>query len=234
MAKRDVVRRNDDDAPWSKVVEPVTSGGYEEHPAFGLISASRVTQSPPGAVLFDSEIKHVHYVRLTIKRSRRRRELNHDWIHETGPDLIEVAMSEAQWASFVSSMNTSGVPCTIKRTQDELYVPNVPYAPRMEHAVKETTGAAERMFTKVREAFAAYKEHKTVGNLRNLEACIDNAAPNVNYATKTLAEHVENTLQRARADIEAMVEHHAEKLGVDVDELRGDVVRALESGDRDG
>lgn len=232
MAGKRVARRGEDEQPWAKVQQPVVNArGYEEHPAFGSISASRVSQSPPGAVLFDSEIKHVHYVRLTIKRAERKRELNHDWIHETGPDLIEVAMSEAQWASFVSSMNTSGVPCTIKRTQDEVYVPNVPYAPRMEHAVKETTGAAERMFTKVKEAFDTYKEHKTVGNLRNLESRINNAAPNVEYATKTLVEHVENTLQRARADIEAMVEHHAESLGVDAKALRTDVVKALEAGE---
>lgn len=213
------------------VVEPTTDAfGFEEHPAFGLISASRVTQSPPGATLFDSEIKHQHSVRITLQRAGRKRQLNHDWIHGRGPEIVEVAMSEAQWASFVSSMNTSGVPCTIKRTPDELFVPGLPYAPRMEEAVKETTGAAERVLAEVREAFEEYKAHKTVGKLRTLEFALQNASGNVGYATKTLVEHVENTVQRARADVEAMVVHHAEVLGIEPEALKADVALALETG----
>lgn len=188
--------------------------GAEVHPSFGMIGASRVSCSPPGKSLFDSEIRHQHYVRLTIQRAHRRRELNHDWIHGD-QELIEVAMSEAQWASFVSSMNTSGVSCTIQRYADEIFVPEAPYEPRMAQSVDYAATAADRMYDEVRERLEAVKEKPTKANIRALEHALDAVKPNVTYAAKTLSEHVEDVVTRARADIETMVARHAEQLGID-------------------
>src|SRR6476646_10686413 len=104
---------------WHRPVPPVREGASshreykESHPAWGLVSAHRVS-STPGAVLFDSDIQHQHYMQITLRRASRDRGLSRDWIHEEGPTLIESNMSEAQWAAFVSSTNTSGVPCTIR------------------------------------------------------------------------------------------------------------------------
>lgn len=185
-----------------KVSEPVAEDdGTETHPAFGFIHASRVS-SNPGAVLFDSDIKHVHFVTLTIQRATRKRELNRDWLFGR-QELIEVAMSEAQWASFVSSMNTSGVPCTIRATSDDHMVDGVPYAPRLQQSMDDVREAANRAYTEVVEAMAAYdaldktataKQRRDA--LQTLRSVIRNATPNVTYAGKTLNEHVENVVQR--------------------------------------
>ena len=40
------------------------------------------------------------------------RDLSHDWHHER-EQYIEVAMSEAQWATLVSSLNSTAIPCTL-------------------------------------------------------------------------------------------------------------------------
>lgn len=188
--------------------------GAEVHPAFGMITAHRVSHSSPGAVLFDSDIKHQHTVVLTIMRASRKRDLNHDWIHP-GEAVSEVEMSEAQWASFVSAMNTTGVPCTLRRVADDWGIPDVPYDPRLAHSMRETTEAADRMYDNVREVLERVKEKPTKANLRDLEIAIDNAKPNVEFAGRTLAKHAENVVQRARADIEAIVTHKAAQLGID-------------------
>ncbi len=193
----------------------------EQHPAWGMIGASRVSTSPPGAVLFDSDIQHAHTVIVRVSTATRRRNLNRDWNHPER-EFVEVEMSEAQWASFVSSMNSgSGVPCTIRRREDVAQVPGMPFAPRLQESMAEVRGAAAAAADKVAAAFAAYQAHKTVENLRTLEAMIANMPANITFAASSLSEHAENVVQRARADIEAMVLTKAQQLGLDPGQLGG-------------
>lgn len=204
-----------------EIVEPTAADrDYEEHPAWVLIGASRVSSSPPGAVLFDSDIRHQHYVVVTLKPAERKRELNRDWIMGTRVPIVQVAMSEAQWASFVSSMNTGdGVPATLTWREGVGDVPGMPHEPRLAVSMDEVRSAAERAQEQVAAAFAAYKEHKTAGNLRTLEAAIANMPSNIAFAASSLTEHAENVVQRARADIEAFVVSKAEQLGLDPREV---------------
>lgn len=187
-------------------------GTEEEHPAYALIGASRVS-STPGAVLFDSDIQHGHSVIVHISTASRRRANNHDHTYAE-KQLIEVQMSEAQWASFVSSMNTGpGVPCTMLRREGEM-IPGLPYAPRLAESMKEVRGAAEKYTQNIADAFAAYEEKKTAENLRSLRAAIENAPANMAYVAESLTEHAENVVQRARVDVESMVTAKAEQVGL--------------------
>ena len=197
----------------------------EENPAFGIIGAYRTSISPPGAALFDSDIRHQHIVVVKIERATRDRDLHRDWVYG-GQQLIEIEMSEAQWASFVSSMNTSGVPCTLRRLQGE-EIPRVEYSPRLEESMAETRRAADDAFAGVLEALNTYEERPNKGNLRSLRAAIENAGPNVEFAGKMLSEHAENVVTKARADIEAMVTDHATRLG-----LESSTPLALEEGEK--
>lgn len=203
----------------------LTERGDEAHPAWGLIGASRVS-SGQGTPLFDSDILHRHYVVVRLRRATRSRDLGHDWKHGD-EQIAEVAMSEAQWASFVSTMNVGeGVPCTIERVGAER-MPKVEHEPRLAESMSEVEDAAEKAVEAIRSAFAAYCEKKTAANLRSLEAVIANAPANMTYAATTLSEHAENVVQRARADVEAMVVQKAEQVGIDP----GDVApRALPLG----
>lgn len=192
--------------------------GDETHPAWGLIGASRVSSGPPGTALFDSDILHGHFVIVRLRRAVRKRDLGHDRKHGD-EQIVEIAMSEAQWASFVSTMNVGeGVPCTIDRVGREL-MPGVEHEPRLALSMDEVRRAGEKAMQEIQEALAAYREKKTNANLKTLEARINNAAPNMTYAATTLSEHAENVVQRARADVEAMVIQKAKQLGLDPGEL---------------
>lgn len=203
----------------------------EEHPSFGMIGAYRASISPPGSTLFDSDIRHQHSVFLRISHAQRRRELSHDWIFSRA-EIIEVEMSEAQWASFVSSMNTSGVPCTLRTIEGER-IEGLPFSPRLEQSMRETHEAAQRAFDDIKEAMRVYAELPSSprGPKREawltLQARIQNAVPNVDYAGKVLAEHAENVVQKARADVEAMVTQRAAQLGIDPPTMA-----QLEAGDK--
>ena len=201
------------------IAPTVDEYGYEVHPAFALVGAYRGS-SHPGAVLFDSDILHNTTIRIRISAAARKRDLHHDWI--SGKDeLIEVELSEAQWASFVSSMNVGdGVPCTLRHV-NHVPVAELPHDPRLAYSMEETRQAARAAFEGIQAAMAAYdaldakapaKERKEA--LSTLRAVIRNAVPNVDYAGKTLVEHAENVVTKARADIEAFVVAKAQQLGL--------------------
>lgn len=86
-----------------------------KHPAFASISVSHVSGH---ANLYGSDFSHQHYVTVTIHTSELRRDLARDW-HFDRKELIEVAMSEAQWATFVSTPNRQGPCCTLRSFNGE-------------------------------------------------------------------------------------------------------------------
>ncbi len=90
----------------------------ERDPCFGLVSISRVQGRRR---LFDSPFEHQHFVTLSIKRAyRTRTDLHMDYIG-ADEELIEVAMSEVQFASMVTSLNMGvGTPCTIAHFEGKI------------------------------------------------------------------------------------------------------------------
>ena len=180
----------------------------DTHPAFGKATLG-ITTANPGAVLFDSEIRHNQYVTLSIHTAERERSLGRDHLFAR-EKIIEIAMSKAQWADLISSFNNgSGVPVTIKHTRDQGRTPDLDFAPRLAQSQAETREAADRAFAKIKDAFAVVEDKPTKANLRALRSAIENAPANVEYAAKTLTEHVENVVTKARADVEAMVINYA-------------------------
>lgn len=202
--------------------------GEDRHPAFALIGASRgsVGGAGQGAVLFDSDILHGNTIRIRIKMATRKRDLSHDYIHGE-EQIIEVELSEAQWASFVSTMNSGdGVPCTL-RWRDGAYVPGFELDPRLAVTMAETKASAQKAFDNIKEARDAYekalkdkvpaKERNEA--LRHLHYSIENATANVTYAGDQLVKQAEDVVTKMRADVEAYVVGKARQLGMDVDEL---------------
>jgi hypothetical protein len=205
----------------------VREDGRESHPAWGLIGAYRVTGS---ARLFDSDINHHHFIVVRLSRATRDRKLGRDWIHpENEADIAEIAMSEAQWASFVSSMNSgSGVPCTLERTEVDGIIPSFPSEPRLAESMKEVRNASAKALEEIREAQEAVDEafERGAGKkemrslLQNLKFRVRNGPANMNFAAESLTEHAENVVQRARADIEAMVVQQAQAVGIEPSEIK--------------
>jgi hypothetical protein len=207
-----------------ETVEPTTNEwGDDTHPAFAVIGASNISTSPPGSILFQSDIAHQHTVVIRVATATRKRDLHHDWVHG-GREFLEIEMSQAQWASFVSSMNQgSGVPCTIRRREDDYLVPGVPYEPRLAESLREVHEATDKTFGKIAEALAAYEKaladkvgaKERNAALRNLHFAVEHTHGNLDFAAKSMAETAENVVQRAKADVEAFVADKAAQYGLE-------------------
>lgn len=184
--------------------------GDETHESWVLIRANRV--STTGRRLFDSEIPHQHYIIVEAHRCSRRRDLHHDRLHAVRLPLFRVAMSEAQWGAFVSSFGQGdGVPATLEWLAGEGAVPSAPPESRLDQSQRDVRAKADEVFGVIREAAKEVEQAFEAGGrralreaIRNLTITLGNAGPNVEFVTKSLTEHVENVVTKARADIEGM------------------------------
>ncbi|WP_412075421.1 hypothetical protein ACLF6K_05740 [Streptomyces xanthophaeus] len=188
-----------------------TASGDEVHPAFGVAVVTRRHGS--GRSLFQSDVLHNETVALSVHEATRKRDLNHDWVH-SGRELVEIEMSLAQWGSLVSSMGLgSGVPVTIRRTEHEPFVPEIPHQPRTAESLREVQEVTDRMYAGVKKATAALHEaiHEKKGvratkeALRVLENAVAHVGSNAQFAVDSLVEAGEQVVAQARADIEAHV-----------------------------
>jgi hypothetical protein len=207
----------------------VDEHGDETHESWLLIGADRVQSS--GTWLFDSDIRHQHYVVVTITRCTRKRDLHRDWLHST-EQLLEMFMSMAQWGAFVSSFGDGGgVPATLGWLTGVGMVPGAPVESRLMESHAEVRGAANKAFDGVQKAFerlealydAKAGRRELTEAMRTLHYAIQNAPANVEFAAKSLTEHTENVVAKARADIEAWAHAAVEgrgELGQDTSPLQ--------------
>lgn len=203
-------------------VERVSGPGRDgstvtRHPAFGQIGASRVSG---GRILYGSDFIHRHYVTVTIRRSTLTRDINHDWPH--GHDeLIEVALSEAQWATFVSTLNSGlGVQCTIEAINNR-QVPGIPRPlTRADQFTEEVSGSLAKLVSRIESAEAAVKDLAISSKARTV---IENQLfhikqdiqANLPYVAKCFGEHIEATTEKAKIEVNAYVENRIHRAGLD-------------------
>jgi hypothetical protein len=218
-----------------KQYEDYTTGadGDERHPAFGLVALHRISATP-GATLFQSDVRHPEYMRVTVHEATRKRDLSHDWTHP-GKVVCEISLSMAQFASFVASTGQgSGVPCTIEwtstGTQEPGDRPGLIPSPRLSLSHEEVRAAADQAFAGIKKAEAELQEAMAAKPpvlaaerkrlLSNLHSAIANATPNVAFAAKQLDRHAEAVVEQSRADVESMVIRLAEQAGIEPDAVR--------------
>ena len=197
--------------------------GDEAHESWLLVRASRIT-SNPGARLFDSEIAHPHFVRVSVQRCTRKRDLQRDWHYAVARPLIEVDMSEAQWGAFVSSFGSSGVPATLSFFDGQMVPVVAGSDSRLGKSHEDVRDASRRAVEAVQKAERAVQEafERGAGKremrdlLRTLQVVTGNLPSDMEFAAKSLTEHVENVVTKARHDVEGMV-MRAAQAGVALD-----------------
>lgn len=175
------------------------------HPAFAQISATHVQG---GAHLYGSDFSHQNYVCVRIARSELNRHLSTDWPHER-QELIEVALSESQWAAFVSTMNRgSGVQCTLQHINHK-QIPQIP-APRstIKDFRAEGGEAAKQAIREISEVMAEIEQSKLSQKqkeelLRKLANIKDNSRNSLRFVLEQFGEHMEATVNKAKTEISA-------------------------------
>lgn len=179
----------------------------EEHPAYALIGASRVNGT---ANLFGTDFVHRSYIAITLLKADTRRSLSTDWRHgNIQQEVVQVALSEAQWATFISTLNVGqGVPCTLQSVGGRA-VPQIEGRPDRREQFSEEVFAtlrdAQRQLEDLKQALedsklGAKAKEELQGKVRQAAQEI---GANVNYVAKCFGEHVEQTIEHAKIEVAA-------------------------------
>lgn len=193
-------------------------GGTEyNHPAYGQIRASRVTGHQN---LYGSEFHHNGFITVTIARSRFRRSLSRDWVY-AGKELIDVSLSEAQWATFVSSLNCgSGTPCTINHV-DRISMPDLPDPPsrkeQFDEELKSTMTKSDKALKELQEKIIGMKisEKQKKELLASVTAARMNISSNVQFVATSFSEHMEETVEKAKCEVNAYANGLIQRAGLE-------------------
>jgi hypothetical protein len=197
------------------------AGGEEtvkyEHPAYATIGAHRTSTH---ANLYGSDFTHHNTVRISIHKSRLTRGLSTDWVDSDLRPYIEVELSEAQWASFVSSMNVGmGTQCTLR----ELGGKSIPDLPSPESRREQFKGEAVNA---CREAFAALDELKAMlADAKLSQKARDDLAKQAErvrsrmnsslpFVLDMFGEHMETAVEKAKTEINAYYVSTVQRAGL--------------------
>lgn len=180
----------------------------ETHPSYAQIGASRCQGGMMS--LYGSDFQHHNYMTIRIYRSEVARGLSHDW-HHAHDEMIEVALSEAQWATFVSTPNSGmGVPCTLQHIERESVPQLPPPAKRTEQFTMEATERLQNVEAQLKKLIAQINASKLTQKAKDELLSTANYAtndlrPNIAFVAKSFAEHVERITEHAKIEVSAYV-----------------------------
>jgi len=178
------------------------------HPAFAQIRAGRVSG---GTHLYGSDFQHHHYVVISISRSELNRHLSTDWPFAQD-ELIEVALSESQWATFVSTMNAEGTQCTIQHINRK-QVPQIP-EPRSTikdfklegaESAREALAQIDMLVKEIQGSKLSQKQKDEWS--KQLEFIRGRTRSSLRFVLQQFGEHMETTVNKAKTEISAYANH---------------------------
>lgn len=195
------------------VIEPCDFGDKITHPAFMQISACRVNG---GIMLYGSEFKHRSFISIRLHTSYEIRGLSRAW-HHADKAVMELNLSEAQWATFISSLNAGmGSPATLEFMAGKDKIPPVellePRANTFRREYKETIANTVARLKKGIEDAKAAKVKKSI--IADLEGALQGLISSAPYVESSFSEHMEDLVQEAKMAANAYAEHIVQQTGV--------------------
>jgi len=192
------------------------------HPAYGVITLT----NPQGgdSTLFGSDIGHNQRMCIRVHHAELKRDLNHDWIHTTG-EIIEVEMSHAQFAQFITSQGKGdGTPCTLRWMKGEGAVPGIAkietkhdtFRREIHDAARKRLESIEKEIAKLGEMIESGKLPKK--ELRELHANLRRQADylpgTMEFVVKSAEEALEKATSDAKIEVESYIAMTAQRLGL--------------------
>lgn len=194
-----------------ETVDPTTedagmSGTRYKHPAYGQISVNRISGT---RALFDSDFKHHGFVRVTIVPADLYRNLSGDMVYGSLQPHIVVDMSEAQWATFVSSFGTTGTPCTIDQIGREP-VPDLPvrdsaehFRPEFNERVDRAVSSLDALIETLSDGTSGLSKKKADALLARAQSARQDVAQNLQFVSDQFGKHMEDRVEKGKAELNA-------------------------------
>ena len=197
------------------------------HPAFGTIQVFRVSCNP-SVGLFDSPLKHNHYINLRVSTASISRGLNRDWL-SSDKTFLEFSMSENQWGHFVSSQGLgSGTPVTLNHVPSDLVGAPIPaidsditmkeqHLKDIDRACKDIQEAAKGTLKKLSVLIDKGRAGKI--DLIQLQTEVnrftENLPTKMEFVVSGLTEEMDKTINAGKSEIHAYINNTVSRLGIE-------------------
>lgn len=203
-------------------------GEQIRHPSFGMISFCRCSVSNfsenrelDKTSLFGSSIPHRHMIKMEIHSAMLQRDLYRDLIFPE-KTLIEIEMSTTQFADAITSLNTSGVPCTITffngKTIEGKPIANkrMQFDNEFENLAKKVTSDNNEYYKKVTEILS--KNHISKGDRKEILQQLDfikmQIESNIPFLKQSFTEQMDKTVLEAKNEFSAFVDDKIQRVGL--------------------
>lgn len=189
----------------------------KEHESYGMISISRFTGN--GSQFFGSDLIHNGGISITISNAEKATKLSSNWYH-SNKELIRIELSSNQYVDAITSgMNTSGVPCTIKR-----------YNSRGVEQIDHVEDRREQFSNDMKDTHVEYKNRidsilkLLEGNIGKrkaseikfeLEVLKNHISSNTNFVMTCFNESMEKSVTEAKHSISNYIDHKVHSLGIE-------------------
>jgi len=203
----------------------------KEEDYMGMVAWHKNMGTP--RTLFGTEIKS-NPITLTIKRAVECREYSSNWYYDK-EQLIEIEMSPIQWAEFLTSGNTSGVPCTIVKVNGKRMS-----EPKTSEIVKQYSDEVETSFEKFDNSFQKIADviketldsnksmsKKTMEELLDMiDVARHKTVADAKFVKESFKEDMDKIVVKAKAEFNAYVENRVHEIGIEA--IKTDSVKFLE------
>lgn len=187
------------------------------HPAFGQVMVHRVSGK---RALYGSDFMHRGYVVVTVKKSALNRRHSIDWAYSKEP-IVSFAMTEAQWAAFVSSFGVGeGTQCTLERLGNA-GVPEFPlrdeaqlYKGEADERINSVVKSLQSVRASLEADLASIPAKKRAPLLSKIDDAIREISQNLPYVSDVFGEHLEKRVSKAKTEVAAWMNNAVRRAGL--------------------
>lgn len=194
----------------------------EEHPSYGKIVLTKPTRGGNGQTLFGSKVSHSNFIHMTISEAAVEEDGFSEFVFE-GKKIVDLFMSEAQWAHMVSSFGSgTGTPVTIRWRADKGNIEEPPVPDQVIDIAKRTANDTKNeMIARLKAIQDKSLELVDKGfgkkDLRQLAHDIgvlaSHISSNLDFLESQVKDRMEKEVAKANIEIEAVISNAVQRLG---------------------
>ena len=187
------------------------------HKSYGMIDISRFQSNK--SQFFGSDLIHSGGISISINNAEKSRYLHKEWYHGYG-ELIKIELSFNQFVDAITSgMNTSGVPCTVKRFNGDS-IEQIDHVDdkREQFSVemKDTQIEYKNKIDSILEMFDGNIGKKKVNEIKHqLEVLKSHISSNTNFVMESFDKSMEKTVTEAKHTVANYIDHKVHSLGIE-------------------
>lgn len=189
----------------------------KQHESYGIIEISKFRAND--SQFFGSDLTHNNGISITISNGEKVNKLSSDWYYSRN-DLIKIELSNSQFIDAITSgMNTSGVPCTIKRF-DGKPVEQIDHVEdkkeRFSEDMKQThTKYGERIENILGMLEGDIGKRKAEEIKHELNVLKSHISGNTNYVMTCFNKAMDNSVTEAKHSVSNYIDHKIHSLGIE-------------------